>query len=518
MLIILPLLVLLSSQSGVCLQNPHRKAVRSIQRGLPTRANTATGISGYQYLNDKTKRFLVNGTTIPEVDFDVGESYAGLLPNTPAGNSSLFFWFFPSQNPKAKDEITIWLNGGPGCSSLEGMLHGNGPFIWRPGTYKPIPNPYSWINLTNMVYVDQPAGTGFSPGPPTVINEQDVAQQFNSWLKNFVDTFSLHGRRIYMTGESYAGQFIPYIASDMLDRKDTRYFDLRGIQINDPMINEESIMIYAPAISHFNHFQNILALNHTFAQNISRRAEKCGYNRFLDEALTYPPPSNFPTPPDPNNDDCAIRDEIVQAAYFVNPCFNLYHLTDFCPYLWDEMGSHSPAVGPDNYFNRSDVQQILHVPRTDFSECTTNEIFPDGDPSPPSALGPLPSVIERTNNTIIAHGWLDSLLFVNGSLVTIQNMTWNGAQGFHYQPTEPLYVPYHYGLAELAHNSAPIPFTLDAGAGHLGTAHTERGLTFTTVYVAGHQIPRYAPGAAYRQLEFLLGRIHSLSNVGNYTV
>jgi hypothetical protein len=51
--------------------------------------------------------FLVNGTGIPEVDFDVGESYAGLLPNTPAGNSSLFFWFFPSQNPKADDEVSV---------------------------------------------------------------------------------------------------------------------------------------------------------------------------------------------------------------------------------------------------------------------------------------------------------------------------------------------------------------------------------------------------------------------------
>lgn len=51
--------------------------------------------------------FLVNGTGIPEVDFDVGESYAGLLPNSPAGNSSLFFWFFPSQNPKAQDEVCI---------------------------------------------------------------------------------------------------------------------------------------------------------------------------------------------------------------------------------------------------------------------------------------------------------------------------------------------------------------------------------------------------------------------------
>jgi carboxypeptidase D len=58
--------------------------------------------------------FVVNGSAnaIPEVDFDIGESYAGLLPISAEQNSSeLYFWFFPSENEKAGDEITIWLNG-----------------------------------------------------------------------------------------------------------------------------------------------------------------------------------------------------------------------------------------------------------------------------------------------------------------------------------------------------------------------------------------------------------------------
>jgi carboxypeptidase D len=72
------------------------------------------------------------------VDFDIGESYAGLMPISKAANESreLYFWFFPSENPEACDEILIWLNGGPGCSSLEGILQENGPFIWQYGTYK----------------------------------------------------------------------------------------------------------------------------------------------------------------------------------------------------------------------------------------------------------------------------------------------------------------------------------------------------------------------------------------------
>ena len=152
--------------------------------------------------------FLVDGKAIPEVAFDIGESYAGLLPNTPHGNSSLWFWFFPSENPKADKEITIWLNGGPGCSSLNGLLQENGPFLWQPGTNAPVKNPYSWTNLTNVVYIDQPAGTGFSPGPPSVKNEIDVANQFNDFWKRFMTTFAMEDFKVYITGESYAGQYI----------------------------------------------------------------------------------------------------------------------------------------------------------------------------------------------------------------------------------------------------------------------------------------------------------------------
>ena len=93
-----------------------------------------------------------------------------------------------------------------------------------------------------MVWVDQPAGTGFSPGPPSVFNEIDVANQFNDFWKNFMTTFGLHNRKVYLTGESYAGQYIPYIAENMLDRNDTTYYNVQGIQINDPSINDPDVL------------------------------------------------------------------------------------------------------------------------------------------------------------------------------------------------------------------------------------------------------------------------------------
>lgn len=144
--------------------------------------------------------------------------------------------------------------------------------------------------------------------------------------------------------------------------------------------------------------------------------------------------------------------------------------------------------------------------------------------SEPSSFTALPYVIERTNNVIVGSGHLDFLLLTNGTLATLNNMTWNGAQGFSSNPyADLLFVPYNpfIGIViEETTTQSSIPSIgvgLQAGAGYLGTTHTERGLTFSTVNLAGHEIPQYVPGASYRQLEFLLGRISSLTDMGDFT-
>lgn len=193
--------------------------------------------------------YAVNGTGIPDVDFDVGESYAGTLSinDNSSDTNQLYFWFFPSDNPAATNEIALWLNGGPGCSSLDGLLQENGPFLWQSGTYAPQPNPFSWTNLTNMVWVDQPIGTGFSPAasgaPANITNEEQVAMDFAGFWKNFMTLFNLTGADVYIAGESYAGQYIPYIADYMLEQNNTEYYNVKGIQINDPSIGNDTVLI-----------------------------------------------------------------------------------------------------------------------------------------------------------------------------------------------------------------------------------------------------------------------------------
>jgi len=78
--------------------------------------------------------------------------YSGLVPIDMNNASRALFYIFEPTIGAPVDEITIWLNGGPGCSSLEGFFQENGRFVWQPGTYLPVENPYTWVNLTNMLW------------------------------------------------------------------------------------------------------------------------------------------------------------------------------------------------------------------------------------------------------------------------------------------------------------------------------------------------------------------------------
>lgn len=168
------------------------------------------------------------------------------------------------------------------------------------------------------------------------------------------------------------------------------------------------------------------------------------------------------------------------------------------------------------YFNRSDVAAALHaVPGTNWEQCTSGNVFGNGNDSSnardsskgPAQNGVLQRVIEYTNNTIIGSGDLDFLLSTNGTLFAIQNMTWNGQKGFNDYPSTLLYAPDHP-----EYNGGAL-----AGSGYQGVWTTERNLTFYTARLAGHELPGYTPGVAYRMLEILLGRIDNFSSMKPFT-
>ena len=276
-------------------------------------------------------------------------------------------------------------------------------------------------------------------------------------------------------------------------------------------------------IPYLDYWANLFFLNASFTQAVHDKNDECNYTDYYNTYFTFPPPpGKFPVLPDPFAGDvpvCDLLDDVYAAAIAVNPCFNIYHITDTCPFLFSQLGIVNPGdyepPGAEVYFNRSDVQQAIHAPPTNWKLCTDTNVFGQGNDSralEDQSLGPaqndvLKRVIEHNNNTQIGVGNLDFLLPTNGTLLALQNVTWNGMQGFQSYPSTEFYTPYHpeYNRGALA------------GAGYLGFYGAERGLTFYQVQLAGHELPQFAAGASYRTLELLLGRISSLSDSSTFT-
>ncbi|KAJ6579578.1 alpha/beta-hydrolase [Mycena vulgaris] len=439
------------------------------------------------------RKFFVDGTTIPEVDFDVGPSWSGLMPISANANETrkLFFWFFPPGPEGSLDDLIFWTNGGPGCSSLEGFLQENGPFQWGVGTAKPIPNVNSWTNLSSMLWVEQPVGTGFSQGTPNIQNENDLAAQLVGFLQQFLEVFSeLKNKKLYLSGESYAGQYVPYIANFIYENPTALALSLQGIWIADPVLGWDVVQTEIPVVDFVHKYENVFAFNQSFMAQLDAIAVKCNYAGYYNKFATYPPAGLLPLPGKSTEADrgCDVWETVFEAALVKNPAFNIYRIFDTFPVLWDVLGfpgSFEEVQLAPLYFDREDVKLAIHAPTSvDWTECSNVRVFPRGDASLPSALSVLPNVIEKSVRTVIVHGLADFILIAEGARIVIQNAG-NGLQGFR---------------TPIANDS----FLVD-GVGSLGTAHTERGLTFLEVELSGHMVPQFSPLAAFQSMAFLMG-------------
>jgi len=120
---------------------------------------------------------------------------------------------FPSQHDPDNDPVLLWLNGGPGCSSLIGMSYENGPFRFKVESNDTVENPYSWNRKANLLYVESPGGVGFSIGPTVNVSDATVREDNLQALLTFFAKFpSLRSNEFYISGESYAGIYIPHLA------------------------------------------------------------------------------------------------------------------------------------------------------------------------------------------------------------------------------------------------------------------------------------------------------------------
>ncbi|EOA29258.1 hypothetical protein CARUB_v10025532mg [Capsella rubella] len=150
--------------------------------------------------------------------FELETGYIGIGEEEEA---QLFYYFVKSENNPEEDPLLLWLEGGPGVSSITAFVLENGPVAFKSEVYNGsvpslVSTTYSWTKVANIIYLDQPIGAGFSYsktplGKNNDTNAVNMIHEFlQKWLSKHPQYFS---NPFYVTGASYGGMIVPAVVN-----------------------------------------------------------------------------------------------------------------------------------------------------------------------------------------------------------------------------------------------------------------------------------------------------------------
>lgn len=180
-------------------------------------------------------------TTLPGLSYDPGfEQYSGYFTVHERHKRKIFYWYVESQGNPDEDPVLYWTNGGPGCSGLYGFGTEHGPFfISSVGILSE--NLFSWNKMANILYIEQPAGVGFSYSERQkdyqTGDDQAAADNYQvilSFLERFPERQS---NDFYIASESYGGHYMPQLAIEILTRNKAGLINFMGIMVGNPYVD-----------------------------------------------------------------------------------------------------------------------------------------------------------------------------------------------------------------------------------------------------------------------------------------
>jgi cathepsin A (carboxypeptidase C) len=128
--------------------------------------------------------------------------------------------------------VVLWLNGGPGCSSLTGLFFELGPSSIDKNI-KLHRNPFSWNANASVIFLDQPVNVGYSYSGGSVSNTVAAGKDVYALLTLFFEQFPEYAKQdFHIAGESYAGHYIPVFASEIMSHKN-RNINLKSVLIGN---------------------------------------------------------------------------------------------------------------------------------------------------------------------------------------------------------------------------------------------------------------------------------------------
>ncbi|XP_057843141.2 serine carboxypeptidase-like 26 [Cryptomeria japonica] len=173
--------------------------------------------------------------------------YSGYVTVDSKAGRALFYYFAEATQDPSSKPLLLWLNGGPGCSSFGfWAMTELGPFRVQRDNTTLTSNPYAWNQVANTLFLDSPAGVGFSYSNTTSdydnANDLNTARDAYTFLLNWFERFPQYkNREFYIAGESYAGFYVPELADTILknNNSQTPFVNLKGVMIGNGLMNFE---------------------------------------------------------------------------------------------------------------------------------------------------------------------------------------------------------------------------------------------------------------------------------------
>jgi len=422
--------------------------------------------------------------SLPNYNGPLGVQYSGYLNIDPSTGKNLHYWFVQSENNPAKDPLVLWLNGGPGCSSLDGFFYEQGPLHFEGPTSNVslVQNPWAWTKIANMIFLEAPAGVGFSYSDTqsdyTTDDNKTAADNYQAlklWFKSFPQ-FANH--EFWISGESYAGIYVPTLA----------YLVMKDSQIN---------------------FQGILVGNGvtdwSYDNAVHSHVPFIYGKGFIDDQ-TWTDFQEYCVNGDPNSKQCAdTENRIDQNMAGINiydvygPCYSTQR-PQFPKWMQDKMGFRFPSQLRRNnvgevppcldasqsqaYLNLADLKKAIHVKSNINWDICTEAIDYNSDTE--SVIPIYQALMAGGFHILVYSGDTDGAVPYTGTAAWLNSLTLPLSR-------QPAWQPWQYTSPEGSQTGGFVTYY--------------KGLTFTTIRGSGHMVPQYRPQAGYYMFQqFIEGK------------
>ncbi|CEP01221.1 unnamed protein product (mitochondrion) [Plasmodiophora brassicae] len=375
--------------------------------------------------------------------------------NTQSDNGGhIFYWMFESRADPTNDPLILWMTGGPGCSSELAVFYEQGPYRLDANGTVSI-NPHSWNGVANVLFVDQPAGTGFSycdNDDDYVVSEAQVGEDMFEFLQGFFDRYPQYAKLpLFVTGESYAGHYVPAVANRIFNGNkaaEGRHVNLAGAAIGNGMVNAKiQYLEYVTFVK-----KNHMIKSKSKLARVERETSLCKY--FMDHGLPGA---------------TAVCNSIIVSIQQYAGNFNVYDIREECSHgsLCYDFSALDDLMGDPK------VQDALDVsPLSTWSECSTKvyqHLSSDWFLECDHMLVPL---LESKIPVLVYSGTKDFICNYIGGMAWVSALKWSRQEDYNRKQFQDWNV---FGKK----------------AGEFKTAGP---LTFLKVFDAGHMVPMNQPG------------------------